>query len=318
MFQKRVGVAAMRGDTKEMVARVEALERAGIQAAWLTTGGMRPDGLTVLAAAAARTESIMLGTAITPIYPRHPLVAVQQSIAIANLAPGRFRIGLGPSHQPSVESVYHYEWVRPLSRLREYVQIMRTAVTEGEVDFSGEFYHAHGALEAPAPDIGIMISALRPGSYALSGELTDGAISWVSPYAYLRDESLPAMRRGAEKGGREVPPLVAHMPVVVHEDREEVRRVVREYLAHYPTRPFYARMLAEAGFQEAEQTGQWTDAMLDALAVSGGEEDVALRVKEIFDWGMGEVIADIIPVGQDPDASWDRTVRLLAEVSKGL
>ncbi|PZC46552.1 MAG: Flavin-dependent oxidoreductase, luciferase family [Chloroflexi bacterium] len=318
MNQKRIGVAAMRGDTKEIVSRVESLEQAGIQAAWVTTGGMRPDGLTILAAAAARTESIMLGTAIIPIYPRHPLVAVQQSIAIANLAPGRFRIGLGPSHQPSVESVYHYEWVKPLSRLREYVQIFRTAIMEGTVDFSGEFYHAHGDLERPVTDIGIMISALRPGSYELSGELTDGAISWVSPYAYLRDSGLPAMQRGAEKGGREAPPLVAHMPVVVHENREEVREVVRQYLNHYPTRPFYARMLAEAGFPEAEQTGKWTDAMLDALVVSGGEEDVALRIKEIFDYGMGEVIADIIPVGSNPEDTWDRTVSLLAEVGKGL
>ena len=98
MTDKRIGVAAMGGDAKAVVERIQQMESMGVPAAWLTTGGAGLDGLTIFSAAAMQTASIMLGTCITPTWPRHPVAAVQQVQVIANLAPGRFRFGVGPSH----------------------------------------------------------------------------------------------------------------------------------------------------------------------------------------------------------------------------
>ncbi|MCH8110167.1 MAG: LLM class flavin-dependent oxidoreductase, partial [Chloroflexi bacterium] len=94
MVKQRIGAAAMGGDSNAIVSRIEEMERLGISAAWLTTGGAGPDGITLFAAAAVRTESILLGTCITPTYPRHPITTVQQTSVVAQLAPGRFRLGL--------------------------------------------------------------------------------------------------------------------------------------------------------------------------------------------------------------------------------
>src|SRR4030095_2223662 len=104
MSKKRVGVAVGGEKVNDVLAAIERAEQLGIQAAWMTTGGARPDSLTTFAAAAVRTQRIKLGTSIVPTFPRHPLVMVQQTQVIAQLAPGRFRLGVGPSHRPTIEA----------------------------------------------------------------------------------------------------------------------------------------------------------------------------------------------------------------------
>ncbi|MCZ6789585.1 MAG: LLM class flavin-dependent oxidoreductase [Chloroflexi bacterium] len=311
----QIGVAAMGGDTRSVLERILELERRGIPAAWLTTGGGGLDALTLFAAAGAQTKTISLGTSIVPTWPRHPVVTAQQVQVIAGLAPGRFRLGLGPSHKPTMEDAFGYEFGAPLTNLREYIHVVRTLLQDGSVDFDGRFYHAHVRIPQPVTDVPIMASALRRASFELCGAETDGAISWVCPYAYLRDVALPAMKEGAEKAGRPAPPLIAHAPVCVHNDRDEVRAAARQQLSNYPKLPFYARMFAEAGYPEAEESSTWSDAMLDAVVISGNEKEVAASIRDLFSWGVGEVVAHVLPIGQDRKASWGRTVDVLTELS---
>ena len=318
MVEKRIGVAAMGGDSRAVVARIQELESLGIAAAWLTSGGAGPDALTTFAAAAATTENILLGTSIIPTYPRHPIVAVQQTQVVAQLAPGRFRLGLGPSHKVSIEPMFGIDHVAPLTNLREYIQVVRSLLGEGRVDFDGSQYHGHAALPgAAAPEVPIMASALRRRSFRLCGEVADGAISWVCPGQYLRDVALPALREGAERAGREVPPLVAHAPVCVHDNPDEVKEAARQQLANYPRSPFYQEMFAASGHPEARD-GVWSDGMLEDVVFMGSEEDVAGRLRELFDWGATEILAHPVTAGGDPQASLNRSLNLIAAVGQGL
>ena len=88
-------------------------------------------------------------------------------------------------------------------------------------------------------------------------------------------------------------------------------------MATYPRLPFYARMFAAAGFPEAVETNSWSDGMIDAVVLHGSEGEVAERVKGLFEYGIGEIIAHVVSVG-DEEATWDRSVGLLAEVAKGM
>ena len=311
MADKLVGVAvsgARIQDIQRMIVRAEEL---GIHAAWMTTGGARPDSITAFAASAGLTERIKLGTSIVPTYPRHPLVMVQQAQIVAQLAPGRFRLGVGPSHRPTIEAM-GIEFNAPLGHLREYLQILKAILQQGRVDFDGEHYTAHDGIAEPL-DIEIMGSALRKGSFELCGAESDGAISWICPFDYLRDVALPAMQAGAERAGRETPPLIAHAPVCVHDNADEVRDAVRAQVMN-PRLPFYQRMLVDAGYPEATE-GIWSDGMIDGAVIWGDEEKCAEGVQRLFDLGATEVLASPISAGPDAAASVDRTMRMLGQAA---
>ena len=129
--------------------------------------------------------------------------------------------------------------------------------------------------------------------------------------------ALPAMREGAGKAGRDTPPLVAHAPVCVHEDLKEAREAAREQLGNYPRSPFYQQMFADSGHPEARE-GAWSDGMLDDVVFMGNEETVATRLKDLFSYGATEIIAHPVVAGSDHNASWRRTLELLAAVEKEL
>jgi F420-dependent oxidoreductase-like protein len=311
MSEKRVGIAVGGSKIAEIQSMILQAEELGIQAAWMTTGGARPDSMTCFAATAAATNSIKLGTSIVPTFPRHPLVMVQQAQVVAQLAPGRFRLGVGPSHRPTIESM-GIDFNAPLGHLREYLQILKAILQGGSVDYDGEHYHAHDSIPEPL-DIEIMASALRRGSFELCGAEADGAISWICPGVYLRDVALPAMEAGAQRAGRETPPLIAHAPVCVHDNADEVRAAVREQIMN-PRLPFYQRMLVAAGYPEAT-AGVWSDAMIDGAVIWGDEGQALERIQELFSFGATEILASPVTAGPDRGASLDRTMRLLGQAS---
>ena len=312
MQNQLIGVAVRGNKVTEMLAMIEQAEQLGIHAAWMTTGGARPDSLTIFAAAAVRTQRIKLGTSIVPTFPRHPLVMVQQAQVVAQLAPGRFRLGVGPSHRPTIEAM-GIPFSSPLGHLREYLRILKALLQQGRVDFDGTYYKAHDTIPEPL-ELPVMASALQRGSFELCGEEADGAISWICPGVYLRDVALPAMRVGAERAGRPVPPLIAHAPVCVHDNAEEVRAAVREQIQN-PRLPFYRQMLIAAGFPEAAD-GTWSDAMIDAVVPWGNEAQVTQRLHDLFAWGATEILASPVLAGRDRPASLERTMRLLGRVAQ--
>ena len=316
MGQKLIGVVVSATDSAGILAGIEQAEQLGVPAAWLTTGGVGLDALTLYAAAAVRTSRIRLGTSIVPTFPRHPLVVVQQVQVLAQLAPGRFRLGLGPSHRPNVERMYGFDFHAPLGHLHEYLQILKAILHNGSVDFDGRYYHAHAQIRAPL-DVPVMASALQRKSFELCGEVADGAISWVCPGVYLRDVALPAMRTGAERASRPIPPLMAHAPICVHDKPDEVREVARQQLANYVRLPFYVQMLMAAGFPEASQ-GAWSDRMIDTVVLSGDKAHVTDRLQELFSYGATEILVSPLAAGTDRASSLERTLRLVAEVATTL
>ena len=311
----RIGVAVGGNKVQDIQATIQRAEELGVDAVWMTTGGARLDSITVFAAAATSTQRIKFGTSIVPTFPRHPLVVAQQVQVVAQLAPGRFRLGLGPSHRPTMRAM-GIQMPNPLGHLREYLRIVKSLLQEGKVDFDGEHYQAHESIAEPV-DVPVMASALQRGSFELCGAEADGAISWVCPLAYLRDTALPAMKKGADEAVRPVPPLITHAPVCVHDNADEMRAAFREQFAMYPKLPFYRRMLISAGYPEAAET-TWSDAMIDGLVLHGNEEQTARRIQQLLDIGASEVLLSPVLVGSDRGASLDRTLRLLGQVAQSV
>ena len=317
MAEKRIGVAVTAPDSSAALDAIEDLEKRGFPAAWMTSGSASGgDSLSVFAAAASRTRNIMLGTAITQIFPRHPIAVAQQVLVLAQLAPGRFRLGLGTSGRGGMEQTFGVDFRAPLAHLREYLRIEKSLLQQGSVDFSGRYYQAHTSISSPV-DVPVMAAALGPRAYQLCGAEADGAISWVCPGSYLRDVALPAMRKGAEIADRPVPPLVVQVPVCVHDDPDEAREAVRQQFAGFARSPFYQDMFTGAGFPEVSQ-GTWSDSMVDAVAVWGDESRVTEGLQGLFSMGATEILASPVPAGGDPETSLDRTLAVLAKVAQSV
>lgn len=214
-------------------------------------------------------------------------------MALQDLAPGRLRLGIGPSHRFIIENMYGLQHSKPLAHLREYVEVLRAALWVGKVNHHhGHFYNVEAMFPRTA-QIPIFISTLGKNAFQLAGQIADGAITWVCPVPYLLHTGIPALRSSAAAAGRSTPILVAHVPVALSEDRASVLSAGHRFLDFYA--PFYANMFSNAGFQiTPDQTVP--DALLDNLVISGNEATVAARLNELLEVGLEELMVSLVPI----------------------
>jgi alkanesulfonate monooxygenase SsuD/methylene tetrahydromethanopterin reductase-like flavin-dependent oxidoreductase (luciferase family) len=270
--------------------------------------------LTVFAAAAVTTRSLRMGTAIVPTFPRHPLVVAQQTADIAQLAPGRFVLGLGPSHATVVQGRYGIAYQKPLAHLREFVSVVKGLLTGAQTDFEGEHFKVHAKLNYGA-QVPVIISALRATSFELAGEIAEGAVSWLCPAPYLRDVAVPALERGAARTGRARPKLIGHAFLALTSDPAHLQQGVDDFLPHYPRLTNYQEMFAAAGYPEARQGG-WSAGMLEAVVLHGSEDQCRSKLEAfVRTSGCDEIILSIMFVGADRNASLQRALQWVAASS---
>lgn len=304
-----IGIALHESGPSATLEWIRRADESGVAAVWLTSGSA--EQMCLLSVAAVQTKTIRLGTSVVPTWLRHPLVLAQQAAVVAELAPGRFVLGIGPSHKPMMEGVFGVEFRRPLTQTREYLEVLRQGFTAGRVDFDGEFLHVH-APSVPRAEAPLMISALREASFKLAGERADGAIAWICPAPYLRSKARKALEAGAQIAGRPAPPLIAHTFLCVSTDTSAVRDDARKRLAIYPRLPFYARMLAEAGDEEAA-AGKVSDRMIDSVVIHGSEDECVEKLRRFKrDAAAEEVIASLMVAGADRAAGLEAGMRVVA------
>jgi alkanesulfonate monooxygenase SsuD/methylene tetrahydromethanopterin reductase-like flavin-dependent oxidoreductase (luciferase family) len=307
-----IGALIQASGAPQAVAQIAQAERAGVPAVWATSGGIGGvDLLTTWAAAAVRTSRVVLGTSIVRTWPRHPVALAEETLAIEQLAPGRFRLGIGPTGEAQAVQTYGANYHKPLTQVREYLMVLRSLLHDGEVDFVGEHVTARARIHTPVRTP-LMASAAGLRAFELCGEASDGAISWVAPKGYLVTQALPALRHGAEQAGRPMPPLIAHVPIVVSADRQASRALAREQLAPYARSAHFRGTWTRAGYNEAEG---YSDALLDDLLVSGSEAEVAAGLLGWIHDGMGEVLAHPLLDPSDREGSLARAFAAIARAA---
>lgn len=295
-------VRALIGDT----------ERGGFHGMWLGAAfGFDP--ITAFAVAGQASSSLSLGVAVVPAWPRHPIALAQQAATASAALGGRFRLGIGPSHD-LVMRMYGLPFDRPIGRLREYLTILRALLHDGSSSHRGEHYRVTGFLDVegavPPP---VLLGVLRPQMARLAGELGDGALCWLTPAAYLRDVIVANVAAGAGAAERSAPPVVAELPCALTTDRDALREMAARDLGIYPQVSSYRAMLEAAGVEVGEG---WSDDMLDAAVVHGDEDGLAKRIHEFFEAGADEVVLSPFGVGDDPDASRRDCIRVLSDICK--
>ncbi|MFJ4658082.1 LLM class flavin-dependent oxidoreductase [Nocardia sp. NPDC088792] len=310
-----VGVVLFPPPVRSVLEAITRAEQAGVGTAWVPSWPVGPDGLSIVTAAAVRTSRIGLASGISITYPSHPLARANEALVAAELAPGRFRLGIGASHKVRIEGQYGLPFGKPLAHMREYITVLRGMLWDGRVDLDGEYYQVHAALSpmVTPPRPPIVLAALRKNMLRLAGEVSDGAMLTFAGPSYIRSIARPALEEGARLAQRHRPPLIAAVTVIPTSDFATVRRAAQAGFTHFSTLPTYGKMFREAGFPLTAQ-GQLSDELIHEAFVYGDEETIHRRLLAIHGAGADEIAVSIQPLG-DPAREEVAVLEILAKLS---
>jgi len=276
-------------------------ERLGYTDAWSSeVDGV--DGLTPLAVVGAATN-LRLGTAIENVYTRGPATLAMSAAGIAEIAPGRFCLGIGAGSQPIVEMWNGGKFERPAVRVREMAVFLKKVFANERVVFQGETFSVNGfRLSRPlAQPIPIYIAALRPAMLRIAGEFADGVIlNWLS--ADDVKKAVPIVREAAAKAGKDpnATEITARLFISIDPPTPEADLGIRRHINTYLNVPVYKAFQKWLG-REAALTPMWqawdkgdrkgavaavsTDVM-NALVLNGSMEDIRAHIRRYMDAGV--------------------------------
>ncbi len=285
---------------------IERLPDLGYTDAWSAeTAGT--DAFSPLLLASQWAPQLRLGTAIVPVYTRGPGLLAMHAATLAELAPGRFVLGLGTSSPVIVRNWNAAEFTEPYARTRDTLRFLRAALAGEKVtaDYPTFSVSKFRLERPPDPAPPIMLAALRPGMLRLAAREADGAITnWLAP------GDVPRVR--AEIGPDTE--LAARIFVCPTEDAAAARGLGRMLISSYLTVPVYAafhdwlgRGEALAPMHEAWAAGDRQranevipDEVVDDLIVHGSVDECRERVQSYVDNGLDTPVIALLPTGEDP------------------
>ncbi|MEV5538805.1 TIGR03564 family F420-dependent LLM class oxidoreductase [Saccharopolyspora shandongensis] len=288
-----------------LIDQVKELAAAGLASAWFTQR-FDHDAITVAALAAREVPGIDVGTAVVPIYPRHPIALSMQAQTAQAAGHGRFALGVGLSIKSFVEQTYGIAPHPRVRHLREYLAALRELLESGSVDLSGETLVARTTLPASVPGarprVPVLVAAAGDLTLRAAAELADGALPILSGPRTLAEYTVPTLRRYAEAAGRPEPRVAVIISGVVTSDVAGARARAEQNMAYYGTVPSYRAALDREGI----------DNPADLVAI-GDEESIAKQVAEYFEAGATELIYTQTAIGSAADER--RTWKLLGELA---
>jgi F420-dependent oxidoreductase-like protein len=273
--------------------RAALAESLGYESVW-TTHTVTREPLQTLAAYAARTERIGLGTGIAPLVSRHPIVMAMEAATLDEASGGRLTLGIGASHRSLVEDWYGETFDKPLARMREYATIVRTLLDQGAVNHEGEHYTARFAFIGYKPRVGMKIffAALAPGMLRLAAELADGIVLWMCSPKYIRETIRPTIDEVLAEKGRDPAnfDIVAAVSSALTEDVDAARDAFRRAAQPYPHLPFYRRVIEAGGHADALAAADAGEPLpasfVDTMAGLGDANTIRAKIEEYRDAGV--------------------------------
>ena len=267
------------------------------------------DALTSLAQLAAVTRRLRIGSSIVPVFARSPANLAMAALNLDRMSEGRFFLGLGTSGRLVIEDLHGERFAKPLTRMREYIDIVRKAARGERLDHDGEFFHTKRFQLRFPPHraaLPIYIAALSPPSLRLTGELADG---WLP--IFLAPSRMAAavveLKAGAEAAGRTLADIAIspQVSIYVTDDVKAARDRERPHIAFYigGMGVFYHAYMHRIGFgaeadrvrgafqaKERDRAASLvTDEMVDAMTILGTPEECRQQIQRFFDAGAREV-----------------------------
>jgi len=315
---------------------IQQAESMGYDSVW-TAEAYGNDSVTSAAYVLAQTSKIRVGTAIMQMPARTPAMCAMTAMSLDQLSGGRFIVGLGASGPQVVEGWHGVPYGKPVTRTKEYIQIMRKIFKrEGPVEFDGQMYQMPNQSEgttglgkplksilAAASDIPIYTASITPAGLRCAGEVADGVFPvWMDPNKY--DVLGESIERGFEKAGNgkslkdfDVAPFVT---VAMNDDLDAAYDALRPWLALYiggmgaKNKNFYHDYATRLGYgdaadqiQELYLSGKKSEAealvpneLLDEVSLIGPRERIIERLAPWKEAGKRGEVGSMLLGAQDP------------------
>jgi probable F420-dependent oxidoreductase len=264
------------------------IEALGYGSLWFGEAYGR-EAFTFAQALLAATDRLVVGTGIANIYARGAMAANGAVRLVESLAPGRFLVGLGVSHQRPLERDRKVTYRPPLQAMGEYLD-----------DLDAAPYFAADAVRPP-----LVLAALGPKMLAMARDRAAGAHPYLVTPAHT---ATARVTLGPE------PLLVVEQAAVLGQDRTESLRRAHDHLAIYTGLPNYRNSWFRQGFDEADAVKGGSDRLADALVVQGDEAAIVARVRDHLDAGADHVLLQVLgrDLGEVPMAEWRALAPVLA------
>ena len=284
-------------------------EERGFEAVWQAESRLVRDAIVPMAAFAAVTDRIKIGSGVINNWTRNIGLLAATFLTLDDLAPDRVICGIGAWWDPLAKNV-GIERRKPLTAMRETIEVMRRLLAMERVTYHGEFHHVdgieldvvHGRREPR--NVAVMIGATGPQMMELTGEIADGAVlNYCVPPEY-NIEAMEQLERGAARAGRSIDDIDRPQLVVcsVHEDRQVAldgaRELLTQYLAQQPHIAKASGVKPEV-VQQIQATLGWPatkeqvraamkyvpDELVQRITASGTPAEVKAKVREYMKYG---------------------------------
>jgi F420-dependent oxidoreductase-like protein len=327
------------------LALAQEADRLGYSVVWAAEA-YGSDSPSILAWLSGQTERIDVGSAVMQIPARTPAATAMTAATIDAISGGRFRLGLGVSGPQVSEGWHGVRFAKPLARTREYVDIVKLALSRKVVSYEGEF-HTLPLPDGPGkalrlsfhplrPEIPIYLAAVGPKNLELAGEIADGWLAVFYAPEFALDQ-LAAIARGRAKVGKELAgfDVVPSVPVVIGEDVAMCAELVRFYAALYVggmgsrEQNFYNQLATRMGYgdaahevQELYLAGRQRDAaaavpleFIDRTSLLGPKKRVAERLRDFAAAGVTTLSVTLFAGDAESGRQTLRTVAEALELS---
>ncbi len=270
------------GEARAFARRVDEL---GYGTLWVPeTVGREPFALLGILSGEVRRAA--LGTSIVSIWGHDAQTTRMAAQTLHEATGGRFVLGLGVSHAHLAGRLRGHDYVRPLTRMREFLAAYRNAIYKGPMATA-----ADGALQPT-----LMLAALRERMLGLAAAEADGAFPYlVTPerVAWTRHQ----LDRAAAEVDRPRPLLAVSMPAVLETDPQLARDAARRYLAPYLRTPAYQASWGLQGFEAVDWEKPGSDRLVDAMVAWGSADELRASLGDFHDAGADHVA--VIPLAPD-------------------
>ncbi len=306
---------------QDAIKYVQYAESRGFEAVWQAESRLVRDAIVPMAAFAATTSRIKIGSGVINNWTRNAAVIAATSLTLDDLAPDRIICGIGAWWDPLAQKV-GINRTKPLLAMREVITVVRDLLARQRVTFHGEFVNVtdieldvvHGRKEPR--NVPIYIGATGPKMMALSGEIADGVVLNYLVSPKYNEAALAQIEEGAKLAGRRVDDIDRPQLVVCSVDTPEnrkkaldaARKLVTQYLGQQP-HIMKASGVSQELLDEIAQVLTWPateeqieeamklvpDDVVQMITASGTPQEVKAKVREYI--ASGATCPILYPLG---------------------